>query len=223
MAGELGPLPPFIIASGTNRIKSPSSRSGISVAGGEAPQAPQRQRSASGTPCCAGLALAISGYSGRQHASSPHLGQRIRRDKSGPRQRAHWQMNHNDDNLRRRSMVLVNKFMPLPIYEKVKSSPGVMGRIAWYCSRPSGLNDQEQLGAQLCENLEPKTKIPAKPACFESSSSLWMLRSTMCRKRSNSKASSRPCKLLQPAMMSPQAFKLVCTCLLSGSAIDGCA
>lgn len=39
--------------------------------------------------------------------------------------------------------------LPLPTYEKVRTSSGAIGRMARYCKCPAASNAQEALGAQL--------------------------------------------------------------------------
>mmetsp|Transcript_113243 Transcript_113243/g.327134 ORF Transcript_113243/g.327134 Transcript_113243/m.327134 type:complete len:206 (+) Transcript_113243:371-988(+) len=174
----------FIIASGTKRVRSDSSFNGISPAGKVCLHDWQRHAGASGTSTCMGRSGDVSPavsctYSGKHPMWFRQHGQRSQRAESGPAHRAHWQTNHKVDNRLRRSIVLTSKFIPLPTYENVRSSPALMGLNAWYCSLPSLLKDHEQFGEQLCENFEPKTKIPVKSACSGRSSSLWMFKSTI--------------------------------------------
>mmetsp|Transcript_12597 Transcript_12597/g.33827 ORF Transcript_12597/g.33827 Transcript_12597/m.33827 type:complete len:200 (+) Transcript_12597:371-970(+) len=172
---------------GTSCVSSSSSCKGICLLGTVAPQLWHFQASASSMSSRSEQSAAQpvsqpSGYCGMQNPVRQR-GQVICRARSGWLHRSHRQMNQRDASLCRRSMVLAIKFMPQPMYENVSNSPGSIARMAWYCKAPLAPKDHRQFGEQLWVNFDPSTKMPVNMECPMSSSSLWMFKSTTCRKR----------------------------------------
>mmetsp|Transcript_47867 Transcript_47867/g.113756 ORF Transcript_47867/g.113756 Transcript_47867/m.113756 type:complete len:241 (-) Transcript_47867:28-750(-) len=96
--------------------------------------------------------------------------------------------------------------------------------MAWYCRQPFGVKDHLQFGAQLFENLEPSTKRPACSAFCLASPSRWMLRSTMCRKRSKLSTSQEQSRNAAFLLIKARQASLVSpTSLLFAVSNIGCA